>query len=105
MSRELTPDYMCKRCIEVGLIRYGNTTSPTAGWWGVVDHEGKSYELVEWHRSDEREVWVIDPFHSVVKCTTVEEFETALAGCLNRFKLFLQVKYNSSIDEILKKLD
>lgn len=105
MSRELTPDYMCKRCIEVGLTRYGKITSPTAGCWGVVDHEGKAYELVEWHRSDEREIWVIDPFHSVVKCTTVEEFETALAGSLNRFKLFLQVKYNSSIDEILKKLD
>lgn len=105
MSRELTPDYMCKRCIEAGLTHYGSTTSPTAGWWGAVDHEGKEYELVEWRRDGITEVWVIDPLRHVVKCTAVEEFETALVESLKKVKEFFMKKYNSSIDETLKKLD
>lgn len=105
MSRELTPDYMCKRCIEVGLTRYGCKTGPTDGWWGAADHEGMKYELVEWHWHDVTEVWVTVPFGRIVKCTTVEEFDTALVECLKKTKEFFMKKYNSGIDEMLKKLD
>lgn len=114
MKTDLTVDYVNKRCEELGLVRCGDTSSEFSGWWSIRMHDGRSFEVAEWPSSKRTEAWVCFPesytgisnnMDGIVRCYTLDEFETELQNAVKQANQYVVDYYNNSIDEALKKLD